>query len=291
MFHSLEAEAVPDIRLVSLVGVELLLMTAGVADQSSYENLDRPSKDALRRAIYDLCMLHELEVDSSLTPHGHTMAALLLPPVLAGAIIAASTLGVLEPVATIAAMLFVEHVFWFGAHAAVESAAVLGCFADTASNYESNGRSAPWARENCVQQIVLAQAAQVRQQLLDNVQSLHGLEPANPAPMTWAIDSNAATRRVIMQALLHGFVQNVAWQQGDDNSNHLILGNDKSGVGTNKLHIHPSPSLFAKRLEIVFFHEVVAMSRLYMRHVTRIDNVLLQEALGNMASASLPTQH
>jgi hypothetical protein len=208
------------------------------------------------------------------------------------------TLGALEPIVAIAAMLIVEHMFWFGARAVADSAVVLALFADTAgdhflmlnvfNDYESNGRTVAWSSVNCVQLCADSQATQMRQQWLDIVQSLHNAAATCPATNTHAMVAEAATRHAMWCVLMHGFVLNIAVWQGDDASYRLLLPNDKNGTCTNTLNIHPSSSFFASRPEIVFFHEVAATLHLYMRHVTRIDSTLLQEALGNMASASLP---
>jgi ATP-dependent helicase HrpB len=102
---SLAAYTQPEILSADLSSLVLDLAQWGVSDPSTLAFLDPPPAPALKEARSLLRELGALDADGRITPEGHSLRALALPPRLARMIVDSHRLGAGEEAADIAAIL------------------------------------------------------------------------------------------------------------------------------------------------------------------------------------------
>ena len=97
----------------SLVGVVLYLKMLRIKGLSvlDFDFLDKPDGAAMTDALRQLYVLGAIDVDGEITEMGREMSPLPVEPQLARAMLEARRRGVVEEMATVAAMLSVERVF------------------------------------------------------------------------------------------------------------------------------------------------------------------------------------
>lgn len=291
-YLKLPAATVPEILRCDLAAAILTMKARGVEDVTTFPLLDRPSIEAMRKALLSLHRLTALASTGHITNIGRQMARLPLPPQLSRVLVAAASTdpsqNCLHDVIDIVACLSVESVFLpltseekkeeaeaarhelyrrEGDHLTL-MAALQAYVAE-----ESDRRA--WCDTHFVSHRAMRNAMDVRKQLRLLCQSLKlpGVEEPGSAQvpksskdegesLTAVILANADRHDLILCTLLAGFSQNVA-RLCPDGSYKTIEGNQTVGI-------HPGSVLFGRKVEAIVYNELVWTTRCWARGVSAI---------------------
>ncbi|KAK9844106.1 hypothetical protein WJX81_004664 [Elliptochloris bilobata] len=211
-FAELPAASVPEMQRAELAGTVLQLKALGVDNIMAFDWLAPPPAEAMVRALELLHALGALGDDARLTrPLGLRISELPLDPRLGAALLAAGRLGCAGDMATVAAMLCVQSVWFAGGgerralEAAKEKFAVaegdLVTYLNVWKAWEASGRSGRWAHRHLVNHRTMLRAADIRRQLLQHLWRL-GIKPEEVEG-----SDDAPVRRALAAGLFHNAAQ------------------------------------------------------------------------------------
>lgn len=269
-FNELEESTSPEIQRTNLSSVVLLLKSLGINDLIDFDFLDPPNPEMLIKSLETLYALGALNDRGDLTKLGRQMAEFPIEPMQAAAILKASTLGCVEEILSIIAMLGESAALFyrpkdkrleadaarrrFTSRDGGDHLSLLNVWAD----WVESEYSYQWVRDSFLQQRSLTRARDVRDQLsrlcerVDVVSSSCGRGDV-PA---------------IAKALTAGFFPNAARLSRSGDSYRTV----KTGMTA---FLHPSSVLFGSedregggnKPRWVLFYELVLTSKEYMRNV------------------------
>ncbi|KIK64273.1 hypothetical protein GYMLUDRAFT_437693 [Collybiopsis luxurians FD-317 M1] len=176
----LEEQTHPEILRSNLANAVLELAKLGIKDLVRFDYLDAPAPETLMRALELLNYLAALDDEGELTPLGSIMAEFPLDPQLAKMLIVSPEFKVSNEILTITAMLSVPNI-WLrppNQRAAADQAKAMLTVPEgdhltllnVFNNYYQNKSDRNWAWNNFVSARALAQAENVRAQLLRNME-------------------------------------------------------------------------------------------------------------------------
>ncbi|KAF5378953.1 hypothetical protein D9757_008739 [Collybiopsis confluens] len=264
----LEEQTHPEILRSNLANAVLELAKLGIKDLVRFDYLDAPAPETLMRALELLNYLAALDDEGELTPLGGLMAEFPLDPQasksLAKMLITSPEFKVSNDILTITAMLSVPNV-WLrppNQRAAADQAKALLTVPEgdhltllnVFNNYSQNKSDRNWAWNNFLSARALAQAENVRAQLLRTMERSE-IELIS-------VEDERKRNLGIQKALICGFFMQVAHKEGEKGSYLTVKDNQVVGL-------HPSCGLDAQP-EWVLFNEFVLTKRPYIRTVTEI---------------------
>jgi HrpA-like RNA helicase len=110
-YEAMSEDTLPNILCSNLSNTLLLLKSLGVDDILSFDLMDRPDVESVRKGLQLLYYLKAIGADGGITALGRRMACMPVEPELAVSLIAAERLGCLEDLIIIASMLSIECVW------------------------------------------------------------------------------------------------------------------------------------------------------------------------------------
>ncbi|KDO16140.1 pre-mRNA-splicing factor ATP-dependent RNA helicase [Saprolegnia parasitica CBS 223.65] len=270
--NDLQEQTYPEILCSEMSSVVLTLKKLNIDDLVHFDFMDPPAPETLMRALEMLNYLGALDDEGDLTELGAQMAVLPVEPQLGKMLLMAGHYGVVNEVATIAAMLtsgaepFVrpkaeakaanEAKAQF-AHVDGDHLTLLNVFHAFKLNHESK----EWVYENYLNFRALQSAGNVRDQLLRNLGRL-GLQGRS-------MDVNDPRYyENIRKCITAGFFMQMAFKQS--------AGGYLTVKDNQVVHMHPSCVLDDKP-EWVLYNEFVLTSKNYIRLNTRVKGEWLVE--------------
>ncbi|KAE9399667.1 P-loop containing nucleoside triphosphate hydrolase protein [Gymnopus androsaceus JB14] len=260
----LEEQTHPEILMSNLANTVLELVKLGVKDLVHFDFLDAPAPETLMRALELLNYLAALNDDGELTPLGEVMAEFPLNPQLAKMIIVSPEFKVSNEVLTVVSMLSVPTI-WLrppSERAAADQAKALLTVPEgdhltmlnVFNTYHRNKSDRDWARNNFLSARALAQAENIRAQLLRTMER-YEVELIS-------MEDERKRNNGIRQALVCGFFMQVAHKEGEK-GNYLTVKDNQV------VALHPSCGLDAQS-QWVLFNEFILTKRPYIRTVTEV---------------------
>ncbi|KAI9343732.1 DEAD/DEAH box helicase [Zopfochytrium polystomum] len=269
-FRSLSENTEPEILRVNLANVLLTLKASGVEDVLNFDFLDPPPRAAIIRALEHLYALKALGNDGKITANGRKMAEFPVDPSLAKALLHAKDLGCTLEVIAIISMLSVESVFFTPQDKREEATEAKQMFVNHEGDhltlwnvlrgYEAVHADREWCSAHFVSTRAMKNALDIRKQLSEFCEA-QGISPTLSA---------GNETEPILRCFVHGFFQHAAVLQAD--GSYRTIGNKQV------CHIHPSSVLFGKKLPLIMYHEMVQTSRQYMRNVSAISPLWMEQA-------------
>jgi ATP-dependent RNA helicase DHX8/PRP22 len=260
--------AVPEIQRSNLANIALMLKAMGIEDLIDFDFMDKPSVQTLVNALETLWLLGALDDEGYLTKLGRRMAEFPMAPEESKMLLAAVDLGCADDVITIVAMLSVQTIFYrpkekqaqaderkkrfFSSHG--DHCTLL----DVYRNWERQGHSSSWCRENFIVERSLKRAQDVRKQLI-------GIMDRFKLRVDCALGDNSRIRK----AICAGYFRNAC--KRDREEGYRIIRDDQQAF------IHPSSVMYQKSPEYVIYHELVQTTREYLRDLCVIEPHWLPE--------------
>ncbi|KAF5378950.1 hypothetical protein D9757_008730 [Collybiopsis confluens] len=226
----------PEILTSNLASVVLILAGIGIKDLVRFDYLDAPAPETLMRALQLLNYLAALDDEGELTPLGRLMAEFPLDPQasksLAKMLITSPEFKVSNDILTITAMLSVPNV-WLrppNQRAAADQAKALLTVPEgdhltllnVFNNYSQNKSDRNWAWNNFLSARALAQAENVRAQLLRTMERSE-IELIS-------VEDERKRNLGIQKALICGFFMQVAHKEGEKGSYLTVKDNQVVGL-------------------------------------------------------------
>jgi pre-mRNA-splicing factor ATP-dependent RNA helicase DHX15/PRP43 len=281
----LEEHMHPEILRCNLSSTVLDLVKVGVKDLVRFDWVDAPAPETLMRALELLNFLAALDDDGNLTPLGTKMSAFPLDPQMSKMLITSPEFDCSQEILTIVAMLSVPN-FWSRPNNRRKEADIAKellslpdgdhlTLINVFNEYQNNLNDSKWAWNNYISARALAEAANVRAQLLRIMERLEIdlVTKSHPDQTRHYVD--------IRKALVCGYFMQVAHREGDKGSYLTIKDNQV-------VSLHPSCGLDTQP-EWVLFNEFVLTTRPYIRTVTEIRPEWLLELAANYYDLKLFT--
>ncbi|KAI0000128.1 pre-mRNA-splicing factor ATP-dependent RNA helicase PRP43 [Russula compacta] len=260
----LEEQTHPEILRSNLANTVLELVKLGVKDLVKFDYVDAPAPETLMRALELLNNLAALDDDGSLTPIGSMMSEFPLDPQMSKTLITSPEFNCSQEILTIVAMLSEADIAKQlltvpdGDHLTL-----LNVF----NEYQSNRHDRNWAWDNYISARSLAQADNIRTQLLRIMERL------DIDLVSKSYKNQTQHHTDIRKALVCGYFMQVARKEGEKGSYLTVKDNQV-------VSLHPSCGLDTQS-EWVLFNEFVLTTQPYIRTVTKIQPEWLLELAAN----------
>lgn len=249
----------PELLRSNLAHVVLMMKSIGVKDARSFDFIDKPDTEVIERAIGTLKSLGALDDKEELTILGEMMAELPLEPHLSRMLIEADKFGCLEPVCSIASFIGGRSVFLRPEDKQWEADSAHREFKNPNSDfltllnvwraYEINDYSSGWARDKFLNPRVLAEARNVRCQLLKILRQNE------------MIISDSDDPESISKSVAAGLIDNLLHYWGRHAYKRI---GDKEG---HTFYIHPASTAFSSGHQWAVAGELVSTTKNYARLV------------------------
>ncbi|CAM6103349.1 unnamed protein product [Calypogeia fissa] len=293
--HELLRVTVPEIQRSSLAGTVLHLKSLELPDIDilHFDFLDPPSKEALEDALRQLFMIDAIDTTGSITDLGKRMAALPLDPSLARALLAAEELGCLDQALTVAAMLSCENIFFQPPREGKDKkrAREEGNLPDGSGYgdhiqylqiyeaWQSHSYDFEWCKENRLQIRAMKFAKDVRRQLGQIMQRKNNDREHERSDSRAGKKSKSA--RSLRKSLCKGFANHLAHRLPHHNGYRIV------GHKSQLVQIHPSSCPLevdedGLHPEWVLYHELIATSHPFIRHVCVVEGSWVQPILAKL---------
>ncbi|KAG8532735.1 uncharacterized protein KY384_002612 [Bacidia gigantensis] len=285
-YLSLDQNTTPEILRSDLSHAILTMKARGVEDITTFPLLSPPPRKSLEKALLLLLELDALSPSGSITSIGHKMARLPLSAPLSRALLAAvdPAYDCLEETIDIIAALSVENLFLQPTsdekREAAESARAelvrregdhLTLLATVRAYAGEESDRKRWCEGRWISHRAMKSVMDVRKQLralhhFPNGDSVRGLMDskgrwANEAMIRGGVSAEKAER--ILKAFLMGFKMNTARLMPDGRYRTMSQGNSDVGI-------HPSSTLFGRRVECIMYNEFVFTNKAYARGVSAV---------------------
>ncbi len=244
----------------------------GINDLLHFDFMDPPPVNTMLTALEELYVLGALDDEGLLTRQGRKMADFPMEPSLAKVLIAAGELGCSDELLSIVAMLGLSSVLYRPKEKQTQPDQKKAKFHDPHSDHltllnvynswKQNRYARAWCFENFIQARSMKRAKDVQEQIL-KVMERH----CHP------VISCGSKTELVRRALCAGFFRNAASRENEAGS-----GSYAALIEGTPVYVHPSSALFGKQAEWVVCHEVVLITREYMRWTTSIETKWLVEA-------------
>ncbi|KAI9882919.1 MAG: hypothetical protein M1823_005338 [Watsoniomyces obsoletus] len=282
-YHALEDSTPPEILRCDLSQTILMIKARGVEEITSFPFLSPPPREALEKALLQLHSLGALDETGSISDLGRKMAPMPLTPALSRALLAAATpeMDCLLEVIDIISSLTVENVFLpliSEDHKEEAETARKQLYRregdhltllTTVQQYAlENTDRKDWARRHFVSHRAMRAVMDVRKQL-HAICHARGLLPAEVEIPSVASPERATT---ILKCFLTGFAMNTARISAD--------GSYTTVAGHHPIAIHPSSTLYGRRVEAIMYYEHVFTTKGYAKCVSAVQMDWVAEAYG-----------
>ncbi|WPJ59725.1 hypothetical protein SMAC4_05548 [Sordaria macrospora] len=274
----------PEIQRTSLSSVVLQLKALGIEDLLGFDFLDPPPTELLIKSLNMLYALGALNSAGQLTRVGRQMGEFPAEPMLAKALIAATTEGCVDEMLTIVSMLGeVATLFFCPKDKKVHADSARARFTvkdggdhltllNVYNQWVDADYSPIWAKENFLTQRSLTRARDVRDQLAKLCDRV--LEGST------STCGGVSNMQPILRALTAAFFLNAA---------RLNRGGDGYRTLKNNMTVYVHPSSVVKGMDpppkVIIYHELVVTTKEFVRSVIPIDPKWLTEFGGHYYDA------
>ncbi|KAF2751801.1 P-loop containing nucleoside triphosphate hydrolase protein [Sporormia fimetaria CBS 119925] len=280
-YNGLDERTTPEILRCDLSHAILTMKARGVDDVINFPFLDRPPREALRKALLQLLNLGALEETGVISERGLKMAKFPLTPTLGCVLVEAAHRDCLLEAIDIVSALSVENVFLnLTTDERKEEAETARrdlyrregdhmTLLVTVQRYaeERTGRKA-WCERHFVSHRAMQNVLNIRKQLRELCKSLKMLSyiPSDTPPAP----SEERTKD-ILQCLLRGFIMNTARFMPDLSY--------RTFIGNQTVAIHPSSVLHKRQTEAIVFTEFVFTTKAFARGVSAVQYDWVDEVI------------
>ena len=250
---------VPEIARSNLDHVILAMKLMNIDDVAHFDFIDKPSNEAIEKALDTLKMLGALDEDENITELGRKMADLPLSPEIARMVLESEDHKCTGKICTIAAMLGGKSVFVRPREKEDEADNVHTKFKKNNSDFltllevweqwAANGYKDNWARENFLNVRQLYEIQEIRAQLMQELKN-------KKIPID---DSRGNDHEAIMKCITAGMTHHLMVQGGGHSYQRL----KKSSY--TPIFIHPSSTVFHLSPQIMIGSNVVTTTKTYAR--------------------------
>ncbi|KAG0737325.1 hypothetical protein G6F57_003686 [Rhizopus arrhizus] len=266
-FRELEDDTVPEIRRCNLAAAVLALKATGIDNVLEFDYMDRPSRASLIRALEELYALGAINDQGQLSDAGKQMAEFPLDPMYSKVLIQSKEYECTSEAIAIISLLSVDSIFFTPSDKREQAAEARKKFLHSdgdhltllnvlKSYWEVKGDH-EWCRDNFINNRNMKVAMEVRDQLIRFCERID----INPNSSCGSETDN------LLKCFLTGFFHNTALLQPD--------GSYKSVTGGQNIKIHPGSAMFGKRVEGIFYNELVFTTKHYVRGVSAIQSAWL----------------
>ena len=281
-FIHLQDSTTPEILRCDLATAILDLKARGVEDVLSFPLLDRPPKQCIEEALLQLLQIGALSETGQITNRGKQIAKLPLSPFFGRTLIEATLpqYNCLDDLIDIISCLNVENIFLnpTSEEGREEAASARSSLLRRAGDHltllstlqayqaeQSNRRV--WAQNHFVSYRAMERVVEVRKQL----RRLLGISDANSSGESISISLTESRIRAIMHCLIQGFASQTAVLMPD--------GGYRTSIGKQYVAIHPSSTLFGRKVEAIVFTECIFTNRSYARGVSAVELSWIEDVL------------
>jgi len=289
-YNTFDSSTLPEILRCDLASAVLTMKANGVDDVLDFPLLTPPSRESLARSLMQLYSLGALSDDGSISDIGRKIARFPLSPSFGRVLLAATDddKNCLLPVIDIVSVFSNDNSIFPAveteqgreeAHTARQRlyrrqgdhltllAAVQGYAAETTDRKD-------WANRHLISHRAMQGVMDIRKQLRSMCRA-QGLIKSATAIADY--DDNPAVDETvgngILKCFLQGFRQNVARLMPD--------GSYKTFYGNQNVAIHPSSTLFGRKVEAILYNEFVFTNRTYARGVSAVQADWVGEVIGS----------
>ncbi|KAI4906392.1 hypothetical protein J4E90_010611 [Alternaria incomplexa] len=271
-YNELPPSTEPEILRSNLDSMILMMKSMGINDILNFDLPSKPPPEAMCLSLETLYALQYLNSEGQITKLGRKASELPLDPKLAKALLAADSLGCVDQIVTIVAMVSEGgNGLWFSpkdkkAAADLARQRFASEHGDMISllnlwnEFEETGFSKSWCQDNFVQYRTLNRVVDVRDQLFRLCDKVE-IERSS---------CGSADHVKIMKSWTSAYFANTARLNKDGMSYRCLSSR-------NQVWIHPSSCLRDKRPRLVCYFEQVETSKSWMRTVAPIEASWLSE--------------
>ncbi|RHZ71110.1 hypothetical protein Glove_262g16 [Diversispora epigaea] len=263
-YTKMEKETDPEIKRCNIASIILLLKALGIDNVFEFDYLDAPSRNLIKRAMEQLFILNALDNQGKISDLGKRMAEFPLEPTFARVLIASQYMGCIKEAIDIVSLLSVDSIF-FTPQDQRENAmdmkrkfiSPLGdliTYLNVLKSYEAHKGEVDWCGRNYINRRNMKHVIKVRKQLNQLCDRMN-MSPTNTCGDDY---------ETILKCLLFGFFRQSAILQPDNN--YKVI------VSSQNVNIHPSSTLFNKKIEVVMYAELVLTSKPYIKNVSAIQS-------------------
>ncbi|KAJ8104163.1 P-loop containing nucleoside triphosphate hydrolase protein [Lipomyces tetrasporus] len=281
-YHGLRSQSEPEIERCDVAFPILTLKLAGVTDVLGWNWLERPSKGAILSALTQLYVLKALDDEGQITDLGKKMAVLPLPPHLSAALLDAHRKGISDPVLDIVSCLSIENLImnphpdkrdevnekrlpFITASGGMGDLIVLRNYVQHYRSLLSSEDRKVWCKELYINYRAMSNVEDIRKQLEIYLKAGNG--SSQPGDIGDQFGPSTLNEQII-QCFLKGFVANTALS--------LPGRTYRTIAGGHTINIHPSSSVFGKKVDAIMYTEYIFTTKAYARNVSPIDLEWLQ---------------
>ncbi|CAG8489472.1 9676_t:CDS:10 [Funneliformis caledonium] len=273
-YNKMERNTEPEIKRCNLSSVILLLKALDIDDVLGFDYMDPPSRTLLKKALEHLYILKALNNQGKITELGKKMAEFPLEPSYARVLIASQELSCTREAIEIVSLLSVDSIFFspqdqreYASDAKKKFMSPFGdliTFLNVLRSYEAQKGNSEWCYQNFINRRNMKHVIDVRKQLIQLCTRM-GI-PTN--------SSCGNEYEIVLKCMLCGFFRNSAILQPTNNYRTVF--------SNQSVNIHPSSTLFNKKLEAVMYTELVLTTRPYMKNVSAIQSNWLYDTAPNI---------
>ncbi|KAF2685837.1 P-loop containing nucleoside triphosphate hydrolase protein [Lentithecium fluviatile CBS 122367] len=274
-YKTFEERTIPEILRCDLMQALLTMKARGVNNVLGFPFLDRPPRDALEKALFQLLRLGALEKIGAISDIGLKIAKLPVTPTLGRILIEAAKPErdcLLDVIDIIAALSTEDNIFFnivseerkeeaeAARHELYRREGDHMTFLATVQRYaEENSDRKAWCERHFVSHRAMQNIMNIRKQLRQQCQSLKLLNSAEATTTSTTPNVDA-----ILACLLRGFVSNTA-RLMPDNSYRTFIGN-------YTVSIHPSSVMHGRKVkaEAIVFSEFLYTNKAYAKKVSAV---------------------
>ncbi|KNH09404.1 ATP-dependent RNA helicase DHX8 [Perkinsela sp. CCAP 1560/4] len=260
------ADTVPEIQRSNLANIVLLMKATGVHDVLGFDFIDRPLHVSLVHALHQLFALGALDEEGLLTSLGREMSEYPIDPSMSKTLIASFSLGCVEEVITILAVLSISDEIYYRPREHAEQAddkrvklqhsdgdhlTILSIY----KLWQKTNYSKSWCDRNYLNHRALLNARKVNEELCKMVFKESNFRQ-NPD------DSKVSLSVRVRLSFLSGFFYNVAKRVEDGY---------ETFSSEEKAYIFPSSAMAGREPPFVMYQSITMTSREFMRVVSPVD--------------------
>ncbi|KAK9240632.1 P-loop containing nucleoside triphosphate hydrolase protein [Lipomyces kononenkoae] len=282
-YGGLRSQMEPEVERCDVSFPILTLKLAGVTDVLGWNWLERPSKAAIMSALMQLYTLKALDDEGKITELGKKMAVLPLPPHLSAVLLDAYQKGIADAVLDIVSCLSIENLImnphpdkrdevngkrlpFITASGGMGDLVVLRNYVQHYRSLLSSEEKKEWCKELHINYRAMSNVEDVRKQLESYLKA--GSANSKSEDKSAKLGPSILNEQII-QCFLTGFVSNTALR--------LPGKTYRTIAGGQNINVHPSSSMFDKKVDAIMYTEYMFTTKAYARNVSPIDLQWLQQ--------------
>lgn len=299
-FQLLPRVTSPEMQRTNLAPTILQLKALGIDNVAQFPYLTQPPAKLMARALETLYSLGVLDEYAKLTkPLGTRMAELAVPPMMAKALLVATTpeYKCVNEMLIIAAMCSLQSAghtsgIWFdheGQRKAMELsrrkfAAEEGdhlTYLNVFQAYMTTGkRDQKWCQQHHLNHKALSRAVSIRAQLRRYLERFGYIIPDfETSSMLQQETANTDATTRILKCLTSGYFMNVARMNPMDGTFRPLTANKQNAL---TMHAHPTSLMFNRKADYVLFHELLETGeKVYIKDISKIEKGWITELGGS----------